>query len=887
MTLESLLTNSISRSQIVDRLSLRLNDCLLDLKSESGKATKKDLAILVRQWIRRSDINDNRDGGLYRIPTEFSDFLEEELVSCGIEKHILIDGGVALSAKAWAPKWVRGSNERNPVDQCSGEQVRRSVSSTGTDKAFKELTGFNFYKSSGQFAACQVVKSMRDGSTAIVMLPTGSGKTEVALSMIENLVNVHPMVRDKPSIVSVLVVPYVALIKDLDRRLVDLYQGKWKGPTPLTFSYTYETDDRQLELLLSRINFPDESDIPGIIITSPESFVGRFRNEIRNWAMAGRLGALIFDEAHLLYQSGVGFRLDFRDLPVIRKQLNELSPSGCQPRTLLMSATVGQTELSYLIKNFGPPENLSLVDATSLRSEPDFFVSENLSTEIREKSLIESLHRLPRPAIIYVTRPDDAKALLRSIRDWGFGRVRCVVGETPAREREEVLNSLRTGSSPSSCDLVVANSAFGLGIDCDEVRTVIHFCLPESVDRWYQEVGRGGRDGRSSVGLLITEGRKGSEEWIQARQNIPKALLYDTLIKRWDTITKFRIISSADESRVLLDLRTPPSAIKSLDWNESNGHTEYGLKWNRTILYSLQEMGYIEIERPSASEFEQIRGKGSTHFDWAAIVNRHGFDLSNREFSESWVEFRDKLSEPFEIQLESMFQIATGECSPCEGIRKTYEMPVDLVNLFKPCLQVESCKDHCGHCSSCFEYNVVRSHYGNQTPFMSVAMQECPSRQMRIFVRELRNFWLQVAEWRALAELDVNVLPISRQGIDAYQSVAFDDILIRNQFWIYSRRGSSVNSDFATSIKPQVPSPALISTDSLSEGVFKCFYRKDSFRRDFGIPLLLLDVVDNEKPNLEVEFGSPVLDWRIPEQFGWVEKSSELIRKLIDGGFDL
>jgi superfamily II DNA/RNA helicase len=886
MTIASLLSESISRSEIKDRLSLRIVDCASHLREGDDSVTNKDLAILIRQWIRRKDMNSNNIAGLHIIPRELFEVLGAELTSCGLEKHELNDGGIALTAAPWTPDWVRGASERNPVDQCSGEIARKSISLIETDDDFKKLTGFHFYKSKGQFAACQVARSMRDGSSTVVMLPTGSGKTEVALSMIENLVNVHPRVRDKPSIVSVLVVPYVSLIKDLDRRFVDLYKKQWLGAGSLTFSYTYDTDSSQLESLLNRINYPDGSNIPGIIITSPESFVGRFRNELRNWAMSGRLGSLIFDEAHLLYQSGVGFRLDFRELSSIRNDLNELSPPGCKPRTLLMSATIGQVELKYFIENFGPIENLALVDAATLRSEPDIFVSKKLSSELREEYLFESLHRLPRPAIIYVTRPKDAKTLYKSLRDWGFGRVRCVIGETSSNEREEVLNSLRTGDMRSKCDLVVANSAFGLGIDCEEIRSVIHYCLPESVDRWYQEIGRGGRDGKSSVGLLITEGRRDTGDWGQALNNVPKSLLVETLIKRWDTLNTLREVSRSDESRILLDLRTPPGEKIRRDWTEFNGHSEYGLKWNRTILYALQQMGFIELDRPRSEEIDQIRGLGSTHFDWVVIVKKLGFDLGTTEFAERWDKFRDELSEPFEDQLERMFKISNGDLSPCEGIKNTYEMPIDLVDLFSPCLQIESCKSNCGHCSSCFENSIDRSFYETKMPFMSVTSQDYIDTSMKVFVDELRDFWSRIAEWRVLAELDVNILPIAQFDLEMNQSKSFENILRKNQFWFYGANKQTIDPENLNYAKPQVPGSSILRSDSFSGNLVKCFYRKEAFRNDFGVPLILLDMKRDHEPNLEIKYGAPFLDWQIPLHFDWVKVTTELIRKLIDGRFN-
>src|SRR5262249_10151977 len=87
----------------------------------------------------------------------------------------------------------------------------------------------------------------------------------------------------------------------------------------------------------------------------------------------------------------------------------------------------------------------------------------------------------------------------------GCRRLALVTGTTSATDRSLALTGLRAANEAgSSIDLVVGTSAFGLGIDYPHVRTVVHACLPETVDRWYQELGRGGRDGHACAALLLT-----------------------------------------------------------------------------------------------------------------------------------------------------------------------------------------------------------------------------------------------------------------------------------------------------------------------------------------------------------------------------------------------
>jgi hypothetical protein len=92
-----------------------------------------------------------------------------------------------------------------------------------------------------------------------------------------------------------------------------------------------------------------------------------------------------------------------------------------------------------------------------------------------------------------------AEDWLARLRGNGYTRLACVTGSTAFTERLAVIDRWRDGT----LDIVVATSAFGLGIDYPHVRTIIHACLPESLDRFYQEIGRAGRDGCASASLLV------------------------------------------------------------------------------------------------------------------------------------------------------------------------------------------------------------------------------------------------------------------------------------------------------------------------------------------------------------------------------------------------
>src|SRR5690606_13033417 len=101
--------------------------------------------------------------------------------------------------------------------------------------------------------------------------------------------------------------------------------------------------------------------------------------------------------------------------------------------------------------------------------------------EIRAVRVSEALRHLPRPLVLYATRRQDVAAWGERLLDEGYRRYETLTGEDTAAHRDAVLKGWRQ----RRLDIVVATSAFGLGVDQGDVRAVVHACLPESLDRYY------------------------------------------------------------------------------------------------------------------------------------------------------------------------------------------------------------------------------------------------------------------------------------------------------------------------------------------------------------------------------------------------------------------
>jgi ATP-dependent DNA helicase RecQ len=474
-----------------DALFARCADAVRDVGTVHGSSVL-DVAVLIRQVIRRAS---ERDGVPYQLPVSRSlGPTESDWEEVGVAP-LPMGEAVLLQAEPWAPSWLADSS--GPVDASAvagtAAGLRARYEAFIADPSFEEATGYGTYQTSGQRAATRAALSMPESGTLIALLPTGSGKTEIAVTL-------GHLARRQTSII---VVPTVALAHDFERRFREVYARNPRiRAAELSFAWTADTDSAERDAFRSALI---AGKLP-FLVTSPESMAGALLNALRAAAEGGRIRSLVIDEAHLVTQWGRDFRPEFRQLANLRRELLERNMAAGHGgfRTLLLSATLGRVELEDLTELFGEPGPVSLVAANALRPEPEYWVAEPMYDDERRLRVVEAVKQLPRPLLLYVTSPDAAERWVMDLRVEGFNRLATVTGRTAGQDRRDVLDCLRAGRGRrSEYDLVVATSAFGLGIDNDQIRTVVHACLPETVDRWYQEVGRAGRDGHASTAVLV------------------------------------------------------------------------------------------------------------------------------------------------------------------------------------------------------------------------------------------------------------------------------------------------------------------------------------------------------------------------------------------------
>ncbi|MGL4554272.1 MAG: protein DpdF, partial [Gemmataceae bacterium] len=512
------------------------------LHASATAAVGPDLAVLLRQVARWY-------GGtlvLPPLPREWAHLLP----AVGLRQHA--DG--ELTAEAFAPDWL--ADEPIPLGIDTPPHHARPDERTPAEAHLKVLR-FEAWQSTAQKEASWRVLTAPPGSTSLVVLPTGTGK-----SLLFQLLARHSRG------LTVVVVPTVALAIDQCRAagglLPDLKPAYYAAG---------DTADSALASVASRET--------RLLFTSPEACVsGRLRAVLAKKAADGHLDNLVIDEVHIVDTWGAYFRVDFQLLSGVRRSWME---ADGRLRTLLLTATLTAAASDDLRTHFAPAEGRPWIELVSQRLRPEMIYYQRPfdGDDRRDEAVMEALHRLPRPAILYVTEKEKARTWHSRLTGQGFRRIGCFHGDTPAGHRRELLDNWRG----DKIDLMVATSAFGLGVDKPDVRAIVHACFPEDMNRYYQEVGRGGRDGWSAVCLLMPT----KEDYEVACGLGPRYMTQEMLAERWRAM--WESPRSTPDSDTVWELDT--SAVREGMLGKRTG--EENVRWNKRLLLQMHRAGLLEL----------------------------------------------------------------------------------------------------------------------------------------------------------------------------------------------------------------------------------------------------------------------------------------------------
>ena len=535
----------------------------------------------------------------------------------------------------------------------------------------------------------EVITRIMNGESAAAIFPTGAGKSlcyQLPGVLLPNL--------------TLVVSPLLSLMKD-----------------QLDFLLKHNIPAARIDSTLERGEYNEiiRKAIDGelkILMISVERFKNeRFRYHLEKM----NISLLVIDEAHCISEWGHNFRPEYLKLPDYQKEF------GIKQILLLTATATEQVAGDMSLKLKVPRKNITI---TGSYRENLFLQISPVNEYNKSKYLIQRINESPKePTIVYVTLQKTAERVSELLRNNNINVHHYHAG-MKNEDRDLIQNRFMNGS----LDCVVATIAFGMGIDKKNIRRVIHYDLPKSIESYSQEIGRSGRDGENSLCEILANRDSINilENFIYGdtpeKASIRKLL---SIIKHNNGLTwEVKPISLSNEINVrLLPLKT---LLVYLDMEgvvtpKYTFFSEYSFKYNTEpgeIISNFEgeRRGFVK----AIIDYSSTK-KTWTYVDISGIQNKYGTDrkriITALEYfdEKGWIELQSKQatevydieSQSFDIESIAEKMYSLFKLREDQGIQRIYNMisffesnsciSKRLAGYFGENLE----KENCGHCSFC------------------------------------------------------------------------------------------------------------------------------------------------------------------------------------------
>lgn len=380
----------------------------------------------------------------------------------------------------------------------------------------RERFGFDSFRSGQEYA----ISRLLDCGRLVCIQPTGYGKSL--------LYQLPAVLTDGLTLV---VSPLLALVRDQVKQLNERFQ------IPAGAINSDQSDEENADAAVAAADAKLK-----VLFIAPEQLDNLERLEFLKMLS---VDLLVIDEAHCISTWGHDFRPAYRQ---IIKLVRIFEKRTIALRVLALTATADEATERDIVRQLADAGTVEpeVIRNSMKRDNISLFVRQAKGLPHKLDTLVSILKSVAQPAVVYCATRENVETVTAFLEQRVDGEnLRAVPYHAGFDER--VKRDVQTRFFAGKISLIVATNALGMGIDKSDIRTIIHFDVPSSVTAYYQEVGRAGRDGHPSKGILIydNDDRKIQEHFIRSAQPSQE-----------DFLTIYSAIADTDPSPTITEIKS-------------------------------------------------------------------------------------------------------------------------------------------------------------------------------------------------------------------------------------------------------------------------------------------------------------------------------------------